>query len=262
MLIVVFICAFIMGLSLGLLGAGGAVLTIPIFVYLVHMDAQIAISSSLFVVCMISLFGGLNYYKKFLVDFRSVVLFGIPSVIFVCLSRTFLLPWIPDPIWNEGNIMISKSSFLLILFSILLFFAAFRMLKPPVLNSNATLHSNSYTFILLNGILLGVITGILGAGGGFLIVPALVILQKLDFKKAAGTSLIIISINTGVALISKYQSLSILDWPFILTFTGIAVLGMYSGTKLSQFLSSDRLKPVFAYFIIAMGVFMLLKELL
>ena len=117
-----------MGVSLGLLGAGGAVLTIPIFVYLVHMEAQVAISGSLFVVCVISLLGGLSYYKKSQVDFRSVVLFGIPSVIMVWLSRTFLLPWIPDPIWNANNYFISKSSFLLILFSILLFFAAYRML--------------------------------------------------------------------------------------------------------------------------------------
>ncbi|MBK6859128.1 MAG: sulfite exporter TauE/SafE family protein [Saprospiraceae bacterium] len=261
MLLVVFICAFIMGVSLGLLGAGGAVLTIPIFVYLVHMEAQVAISGSLFVVCVISLLGGLSYYKKSQVDFRSVVLFGIPSVIMVWLSRTFLLPWIPDPIWNANNYFISKSSFLLILFSILLFFAAYRMLNPPAINSKDAPNSKGYFFILFNGLLLGLITGILGAGGGFLIVPALVLLQKLDFKKAAGTSLIIISINTGVALISKIQSLALLEWPFVLAFTGMAILGMFGGSKLSQFLSSDKLKPLFAYFILAMGIFILIKEL-
>lgn len=250
-----------MGVSLGLLGAGGAVLTIPIFVYLVHMDAQVAITGSLFVVCVISLVGGLSYYKKSLVDFQSVFLFGIPSVIMVWLSRTFVLPWIPDPIWNSNHYILSKSSFLLILFSVLLFFAAFRMLNPPATETKDAPNSKSYFYILFNGILLGVITGILGAGGGFLIVPALVLLQKLDFKKAAGTSLIIISINTGVALVSKIQSLKLLDWPFVFVFTGIAILGMLSGSKLSQFLSSEKLKPLFAYFILAMGVFVLLKEL-
>ncbi len=261
MILLALICAFIMGLILGLMGAGGAILTIPIFVYLVHMDAQVAINGSLIVVCIVSLIGGLTYLRKSLVDFPSVYLFGIPSIFTIWLSRQYIVPNIPDPVLQIGAYELSKSAFLLILFSLLLFAAAYKMLTPAGSKLASEKDGRKAWKLIIYGFILGFITGMLGAGGGFLIVPALVIFQNLEFKKAAGTSLMIISINTAVAIVSKFDALLQLDSWFILEFTGVALLGMIAGSKLSNSISSEKLKPLFAYFLIAMGGFILIKEI-
>lgn len=250
-----------MGFILGLLGAGGAILTIPILVYLVGMDAQLAISCSLFVVCLTSLTGGLRYLKNQQVNFHAFLAFGIASVFAVWFSRAWILPAIPDPIIQTVFYRISKSTFLMLLFALLLFFAAFKMIRKKENNPEGTITMSNSMRMILNGVFVGCITGILGAGGGFLIVPALVILQKLDFKTAAGTSLCIISFNSAIGFISNLESIEMIDWSFLLLFTGIAISGIVFATMLSPKLPAGKLKNGFGYFLILIGIIILSEEL-
>ncbi|MGB4967943.1 MAG: sulfite exporter TauE/SafE family protein [Saprospiraceae bacterium] len=261
-LIIAYILAILMGFILGLLGAGGAILTIPILVYLVGMNPMDAITSSLFVVCLTSLSAGLNYIRIKKINARAIFLFGIPSVITIWCTRRYLLPLIPDPVLKTDTILIEKSTFLLVLFALLIFTSAFKMIQA---SSSAILPNNQKKSIapfILNGLLLGVITGLLGAGGGFLIVPALVLILNLDFKTADGTSLLIIAINTGVGLLSDFKLLQHLDWNFIFIFTGIAILSSFIGAAVSGSVSSSKLKPVFGYFLLIVASYILIKELI
>ncbi len=251
-----------MGLVLGLLGAGGAILTIPILVYLVGMDAQLAITCSLFIVCITSLTGGLRYIYSKQVDFNSILLFGIPSVIAVWLVRKFVLPAIPETLLQTVFFSLNKSSFLLFLFAIIMLIAAYKMIRAGKMNVAEMNTGNSLVHFILNGLLVGCITGLLGAGGGFLIVPALVILQKLDFKIAAGTSLCIIAINSAIGFVSNTDHLYQLDWTFLLIFTGIAIIGIFIGSYVSKFYSSQKLKPAFGYLLVLIALFILYQELI
>lgn len=250
-----------MGFILGLLGAGGAILTIPILVYLVGMDAQLAITCSLFIVCVTSLTGGFRYIYSKQVHFDSIYLFGIPSVIAVWTVRKFVLPAIPEDLIHTVFFKLSKSSALLFLFSILMMIAAYKMIKPGIKHDEKNYSDRSKLPFILNGILVGCITGLLGAGGGFLIVPALVIIQKLDFKIAAGTSLCIIAINSAIGFVSNTEHLHEMDWSFLLTFTGISVIGIFIGSYTATKYPSQKLKPAFGYLLILMSVFILVKEL-
>ena len=250
-----------MGFILGLLGAGGAILTIPILVYLVGMDAQVAITCSLFIVCITSLTGGIRYIYYQQVHFNSIIAFGIPSVIAVWIVRKFVLPAIPDILIQSGSFSLSKSSFLLFLFAILMLIASYKMIRPGKVVVDQNEVENNYLKFILNGLLVGCITGLLGAGGGFLIEPALVIIQKMDFKIAAGTSLCIVAINSAIGFISNTDHLQQLNWPFLLVFTVISIIGIFIGTYVSTIYSSHKLRPVFGYLLIGMAVFIFFKEI-
>lgn len=261
MLIIVYVLAALMGFTLGLLGAGGAVLSIPIFVYLVGMSSLDAISCSLFVVCLTSISAGVRYMLKRQIDYKAVLLFGLPSIIAVWFFRAQVLPRIPDPLLKLDHFEISKAGFLLFMFAILVFYASLNMIFPKKIDTNEDPDTNSMLRFLLNGFFVGSITGLLGAGGGFLIVPALVLLLGLDFKKAAGSSLLIIGINTATGLLSKTDQLISLDWNFLLGFTGIAILASFLGAYVSGIFASDKLKPAFGYFLMTVAVYMIVREL-
>lgn len=250
-----------MGFILGLLGAGGAILTIPILVYLVGLDAQLAITCSLFIVCLTSLTGGIRYIYYKQVHFNSILAFGIPSVIAVWTMRKFVLPIIPDILFQTVFFSFSKSSFLLFLFAILMLIASYKMIRPGNLIMAQNEAKKNYTSFVMNGLLVGGITGMLGAGGGFLIVPALVLIQKLDFKIAAGTSLCIVAINSAIGFVSNTDHLQQLDWPFLLLFTGTSIIGIFIGSYMSTIYSSQKLRPVFGYLLIGMSLFILFKEI-
>jgi uncharacterized membrane protein YfcA len=250
-----------MGFILGLMGAGGAILTIPILVYLVGMDAQLAIACSLFIVSITSLTGGLRYIFHKQVHFKSILLFGIPSVIAVWIVRKFVLPIIPDLLIQGDSFSLSKSSILLFLFALIMMMASYKMIRPSKKIIDQDPDEKSHLQFILNGLLVGCITGFLGVGGGFLIVPALIIIQKLDFKIAAGTSLCIIAINSAIGFISNTDHLQQLDWDFLLIFTGIAIAGIFLGAYVSKFYSSQKLQPAFGYLLVAISLFILFEEI-
>jgi uncharacterized membrane protein YfcA len=258
-----YFAAVLIGISLGLIGAGGSILTIPVLVYLIGISAVNATSYSLFIVAVSAMIGVISYIINGLVCFRTVLVFGIPSVISVFLTRKYLLHAIPDHILTIGGFEITKDALLMILLAVLMLAASFSMLKKNTVikvdreRSNQEYH---YFLILQQGILVGSLVGLVGAGGGFLIIPALVILAKLPMKKAIGTSLAIITLNSTVGFLSDFRSHQF-DWAFIFKFSAFAVTGIIIGTYLAKHVSSAKLKPAFGWFVLVMGIYIISKEL-
>ena len=193
-----YLASILIGISLGLIGGGGSILTVPVLVYLFSVDAVLATTYSLFIVGTTSVVGSLSYFKKGLVNIRTAIVFGIPSIVAVFLTRAYIVPAIPKEIFSIGNFTVTKSILLMLLFAVLMIFASYSMIKKNKQTPDETLQKQQINnpFIFIHGALVGIVTGLIGAGGGFLIIPALVNILKLPMKTAVGTSLIIISINS------------------------------------------------------------------
>ena len=259
-----FIGAVIMGLSLGLIGGGGSILTVPILVYLFSVDAVLATAYSLFIVGFTSLIGSFSHMKLGNVHWRTAIVFGIPSIISVFLTRLYLVPAIPNPIFQFGNVEISKSMGLLLLFAVIMLLASYSMIKKPKKKTDQAEGevAFNYPLILLEGAVVGVITGLVGAGGGFLIIPALVLLAKLPMKKAVGTSLIIIAAKSLIGFMGDMKGDEVIDWNFLGLFSALAVAGIITGSLLSKSIPGDKLKPAFGWFVLVMGIYIIVKETL
>jgi uncharacterized membrane protein YfcA len=255
--------AVLIGISLGLIGAGGSILTIPVLVYLIGIPAVNATSYSLFIVGVSAFIGGLRYISNGLVCFRTVLVFGIPSITSIFFTRKYLLHAIPSGPFELAGMQVMKNELLMILLAVLMIFAAFSMLKKTVVikvNREKSNEEYRYFLIFQQGIVVGILVGLVGAGGGFLIIPALVILAKLPMKKAIGTSLAIIALNSTIGFLSDFGSHQF-DWVFILKFSGFAVSGIIIGSYCSKYISSAKLKPAFGWFVLVMGIYIITKEL-
>lgn len=261
--IIGYLAAILIGVALGLIGGGGSILTVPVLVYLFKIDAVLATGYSLFIVGSTSVVGSFSYFKKGLVNVNTAIVFGIPSIIAVFLTRAFIVPAIPDEVFSIGSLVISKSMLLLVLFAILMIFASYSMIKKPMKSeqTEATKQKFNYPMILLEGSVVGVLTGLVGAGGGFLIIPALVILSKLPMKEAVGTSLVIIAAKSLIGFFGE-GSLTEIDWLFLAKVSGFAIAGIYIGGALSKKINGEKLKPAFGWFVLVMGIYILIKELI
>lgn len=259
--IIGYLAAILIGVSLGLIGGGGSILTVPVLVYLFGVDAGTATFYSLFIVGLTSAVGSYTYLKKGLVHGKVALYFGLPSILVVLLTRTYLVPAIPEIIFKIESFVITKDLFLMVVFAVLMIFAAFSMIKKCVgedclPKENLTL---KISVLMLNGAVVGLITGLIGAGGGFLIIPALVNLLGLDIKKAIGTSLVIIALNALIgfsASVTHFET----DWSLLLRIFGLAMIGVFIGSYLSKKVESKKLKPAFGYFVLIMGIYIILQE--
>ena len=258
-----YIASVFIGIALGLIGGGGSILTVPVLVYLFHLDAVIATGYSLFIVGATSAVGSFSYFRKGLVNVKTAIVFGIPSIIAVYLTRAFIVPVIPQEIVQVGSFMLTKSILLMLLFALLMIAASYSMIKKdkPTTDEAPQKQIFNYPLILIEGALVGVLTGLVGAGGGFLIIPALVILSKLPMKEAVGTSLAIIAVKSLLGFLGEIGENSI-DWTFLATITGFAIVGIFIGTALSKRVNSDKLKPAFGWFVLVMGIYIIIKETL
>lgn len=257
-----YFASVLIGVSLGLIGGGGSILTVPVLVYLFGVDAVLATTYSLFVVGISGMAGSVAYFRKKLVSLRIAAVFGLPAVLAVFLTRNYLLPAIPEQILPIGSFVITKRILLMGLFGILMLLAAYGMIrKKSIADKAAPGRPFPYPVVWLQGILVGTVTGLVGAGGGFLIIPALVNFLKLPMKKAVGTSLLIIAVNSLSGFLFSLTR-SVLDWPFLLTITAIAIAGILAGSYLSTLINGKKLKPAFGWFTLAMGIYVLLQETL
>lgn len=265
-----YIGAVVMGLSLGLIGGGGSILTVPILVYLFSVDAVLATAYSLFIVGLTSLIGSFSHARMGNIHWRMALVFGLPSILAVYATRAWLVPAIPDPILSTGAFVVSKPMGILFLFALLMVAAAYSMIrkgKPAAASSPAHTAASStaaplnYPMVLLEGIVVGTITGIVGAGGGFLIIPALVLLAKLPMKQAVGTSLIIIAAKSLIGFTGDLSGGMTIAWDFLLVFSAVAVGGILLGSFLSKRVPNEKLKPAFGWFVLVMGVYIIAKEL-
>ena len=259
-----FICALIIGVSLGLIGGGGSILAVPVLAYLFSFDERIATSYSLFIVGMSALIGGLKQHFKGYVDWKTAIVFGLPAIAGVSLVRHFLVPVLPDELFHIDSFIFTRRMGMFGLFAILMIPAAFSMLKQQKVTTLKKKETVSYNYplILIEGLLVGGITGLIGAGGGFLIIPALVILANVEMKVAIGTSLVIIAFKSLLGFFIGDATKMEIDWEFLFTFTGIAILGIYIGSYLSNFVDGGKLKKGFGYFIFIMALFIFYMEFL
>jgi uncharacterized membrane protein YfcA len=262
--IIGYICSILIGMSLGLIGSGGSILTVPVLVYLMHMNPLVATTSSLFIVGATSLVGGLRSYAKKAVDFEAVTEFGIPSIFSIFITRHYLLPALPHHFINTGNVSVSKEMFLMIAFALLMLVAGITMMSSNYNESDTDereedRQNKSWPLILL-GLVIGVVTGLLGAGGGFLIIPSLVLFLKIQMKTAVGTSLLIIAINSLLGFVFSLKQFEY-NWMLLLSFTILSIVGLFIGIKLSEKVSGLSLKKGFGWFVLLMGLYIIVKEI-
>jgi uncharacterized protein len=258
--IIGYIASICIGLILGLLGGGGSILSIPILVYLFQMDAIMASAYSLFIVGVTSFVGAIPKYRDHLVNIRTGILFGIPSIITIFCTRKWIIPAIPEVILQTDSFTLTKRILVLGIFALLMILASFSMIRG---RREITSDAQGFrTFlVIVEGILIGFLTGLVGAGGGFLIIPALVFLTGLPFKTAVGTSLFIIAINSLVGFLGDVLNYT-MDWTFLMSITSLAVVGILIGNALQKKISSVRLRKAFGWLILGMGSWILIKELL
>ena len=332
MLIAGYIAAVVIGFTLGLIGGGGSILTVPVLVYMLHINPVLATAYSLFVVGVSSTVGAFNYMKKGLLNYKTAIIFAVPSFIAVFLTRKFLVPAIPEQLFSIGELDITTEVLFILLLilamifvsllslnkifqgnkkhvktfllvtpaaimvflvrqflipripdnlivigdftlsrdmGIMLFFALIMLLAGlSMITKKKSAEDDkepkgiiyNYPMIVVEGATIGTITGIVGAGGGFLIIPALVLLARLPMKMAIGTSLLIIAVKSLAGFLGDLSNQSI-DWVFLLSFTGLAIIGIFIGTYASRFIDNQKLKKGFGWFVLMMSVYIILKEL-
>jgi len=256
-----FFGALVIGVVLGLIGGGGSILSVPVLVYLLSEDPVTATAYSLFVVGTASLVGAFRNMQKNLVDFKTATVFAIPAFIAVYLTRRYAVPAIPESLFSISNFEVTKNIGIMLFFALIMILASFSMIKnknESDENENNKVKYN-YPLIIAEGLVVGFITGIVGAGGGFLIIPALVLLAKLPMKKAVATSLLIIAVKSLIGFTGDMQNLDI-DWVFLGIFTGLSVLGIFVGIWLNKFINGKKLKKGFGWFVLIMGVYIVFKE--
>lgn len=255
-----YIASVCIGLILGLLGGGGSILSIPILVYLFHVDAILASAYSLFIVGVTSFVGAIPKYKEHLVNVRTGLAFGIPSIISIFSTRRWIVPAIPEVIWQTESFIFTKRILVLGIFALLMILASFSMIR-----GRKELTSDDQGFrtflVVVEGIIIGFLTGLVGAGGGFLIIPALVFLTGLPFKTAVGTSLFIIAINSLMGFLGDVLNYT-MDWPFLFSITLLAVTGILVGNRLQKKISAIKLRKAFGWLILLMGSWILLREVI
>nr|WP_298006634.1 sulfite exporter TauE/SafE family protein [uncultured Flavobacterium sp.] len=253
--------ALFIGVTLGLVGSGGSILTVPILVYVVGIDPLLATAYSLFIVGSTSAVGSIRNTIDKNVNFKIVLLFGIPSLLAVFFTRSQLLPLLPDAFTLSNNVSITKSKLLMIIFSVVMFAASSKMIKKPRQKNLATPKIVTSAIPLMSqGLLIGTVSGLVGAGGGFLIIPVLVFFANLPMKQAIGTSLTIIAIQCLIGFTGDLTQHTI-DWVLVLSFSAVSILGLFVGNRLSKRIIDGNLRKIFGWFIISMSVYILFKEL-
>src|SRR5687767_15485136 len=253
--IIGYLASIAIGVILGLLGGGGSILSIPILVYLFHVDVVIASAYSLFIVGVTSLVGAIPKHKDHLVNIQTGILFGLPSIVAIFITRKWVIPAIPEIIFQSENFALTKRLLVLGLFAFLMIVASYSIIS----GRKETVHYDHgwrVPLLIFEGLLIGFLTGLIGAGGGFLIIPALVWLTRLHFKTAVGTSLFIIAVNSLLGFLGDLLNYE-MEWGFLLSVTMLAVFGILIGNKLQKKIPGDRLRILFGWLTLAMGIWIL-----
>ena len=258
--IIGYLLSIFIGVTLGLIGGGGSILTIPIIVYFFGVEPVVATSYSLFVVGVSAIIGTKRHYSLGNLKFSTALYFAIPSVVSVLLTRKIIIPAIPEKINLFNQIIISKNTLTMIVFAVLMMAASFSMIKKQQYKSDEVKKTSNLK-LMVYGFVVGIITGFLGAGGGFLIIPILIFFAQLNMKQAVGTSLLIIAINSSIGFVGDIVNHVKLNWQILILVTLFAIVGMLIGTQLSKKIEGEKLKPIFGWFVLIMGIYIIVKEL-
>ena len=259
-----YIASILIGISLGLIGGGGSILTVPVLVYLFHVEPMMATAYSLFIVGASSLVGAFPKYRQGMISMKTAIVFGIPSIAAVFATRKFIVPAIPKEVFFIGDLVVTKALLMMILFAVLMVAASVSMIrdKKNATSDQPTKQVFNYPMILLEGTVVGVLTGLVGAGGGFLIIPALVMLSKLPMKMAVGTSLLIIAAKSLIGFTGDVMMAgATMDWTLLGMVTALAIVGIFIGNYLSKSIDGNKLKKGFGWFVLVMGIYIIINEL-
>ncbi|SFA55278.1 hypothetical protein SAMN04488511_114128 [Pedobacter suwonensis] len=260
---IAYVASALIGISLGLIGGGGSILTMPVLVYLFGVNPLLATSYSLFIVGSTSLAGTVGNFKRGLVNIKTALLFGSASISTVFLTRKFIIPLIPKIIIKIGDFELTENMLMMVLFAVLMVAAATAMIKGARAESSTRIEKPPLHIgkLFLYGIAIGLATGFLGAGGGFLLIPTLVILVGLPMKEAVGTSLFIIALNSLIGFTGDLGHFHI-DWIFLAKITTVAIAGIVVGGMINKKIDGGKLKKGFGWFVLVMGCYIILKEVI
>jgi len=264
--IIGYVASVFIGISLGLIGGGGSILTVPVLVYLFGIPAELSTAYSLFIVGTTALVGGVRNATMGNVNYKTAVVFTIPAFIAVYATRAFLVPAIPNEIMTIGSFVLTKDISIMVFFALVMLAASVSMIRNKRKDGEEEAAEVEPQFnvpaIIAEGAVVGILTGIVGAGGGFLIIPALVLFAKIPMKKAVGTSLLIIAAKSLIGFIGDVQRPDlVIDWTLLLSVTAIAVVGIFIGIYLSKFIDGKKLKKGFGWFVLLMAVYIIAKQL-
>lgn len=258
--IIGYILAIFVGISLGLIGGGGAILTVPILVYLFAIKPELATTYSLFIVGISSLIGSIKHYKQGNLKINTALSFGLPALLSLLTIRKIILPKIPQQLFQVNTIVITKNILLMVVFAVLMIAASISMIRKT--KAKKTEHQTQQSKLIFYGLLVGIVTGFLGAGGGFLIIPALIFFANLEMKQAVGTSLLIIASNALIGFAGDMINGVVVDFRLLFSFSLLAITGIFIGTYFSKKINGNTLKPAFGWFVLAMGLYIIAKEIL
>ena len=261
MAVIGYLLSILMGLTLGLLGGGGSILTVPILVYAFGVDPVLATAYSLFIVGLTALLGGLRKSYEGWVNWKTGLVFALPSLVAVFLTRYYLIPALPEMLIETGSFRLSKDMAIMSFFAFVMLLASYSMIFDGKKESSKGQSRRNYLWIVLDGLFIGAVTGFVGAGGGFLIVPALVVLLKMPVKEAIGTSLIIIAIKSLIGFSGDIIAGQVIEWNFLMLFTAFALVGMTGGIILTRYVKPGQLKRLFGFFVLVMAIYILIIEL-
>ena len=253
--------SILIGVSLGLIGGGGSILTLPVLVYLLGFSPVLSTAYSLFIVGTTSFVGSINYMRKGLINYQAAFVFAIPSFISVFLTRKYLVPTIPDSLFTIAGFEVTKNIGIMLFFALVMLAASYSMIMSEKKEDEKSEKLKfNYPLISLEGAVVGILTGIVGAGGGFLIIPALVLLARLPMKMAVGTSLLIIAAKSLIGFMGDISNINV-NWTFLLQFTSLSVVGIFIGSYFSKFIEGEKLKKSFGWFVLVMGIYIITKEI-
>ncbi|TKC09170.1 sulfite exporter TauE/SafE family protein [Pedobacter frigoris] len=252
-------CALI-GISLGLIGAGGSILMVPVLVFLFRMPPVLATSYSLFVVGITSFFAATGKFRKGDVLVGSALTFGLTSMVAVVAIRQFVIPIMPKSFGHLGHATLSYDLLSIVLFACLMILAAIVMINKSGKTDCVTMEgSSSFMLSIPYALLIGTVTGFLGAGGGFILIPVMTLMLGMDIKKAVGTSLAVVALNSLSGFANDLNHVDI-NWKFLLVISAMALLGSIAGARIADRVNSKKLKAGFGWFILMLGILIITRE--
>ena len=244
-----------------MLGGGGALLSIPVLVYLFHIEPALATSYSLSLIGVTAISGAYQNIRKKLIDYNAALYYGVPSVISVYAVRRWVMPNLPKVIFTFGDFTVDKNLFILIILAAVMLVAAYKMITTPNKTEEEPEHEVNHARLAFFAVFIGAFLGLVGAGGGFLMVPALMYFANVHTKKAIGTSLLLVAVNSFIGFIGDMRSHVQIEWPFFFTFLFFSFTGVFIGNYMDNYIQGNKLKKAFGWFILITAVFIVVKEL-
>jgi uncharacterized membrane protein YfcA len=251
--------ALLTGLVLGLLGGGGAAVSIPILVYAFGVPASVATGYSLLIVAFTALLGTVQNIRLKLVRYSALIKCGLPALISIYIMRRFLIHSIPNVFFTVHGFVMTKNSFILLLLAFFMVLVARNMIvaaKPKTDEPEPA----PYLLILIQSILIGLFTGLVGAGGGFLLIPLILSAEPMEFRNATATSLTLVTLNSFIGFLGDMQSNSQMDLTFLLAFMGCSIVGVLTGITIATRIDNKKLRLVFGYTMMVIAIYIIIRE--